>query len=369
MKFVHLADVHLDMPFTSLKNNKELVKRRRLEQKFIFKKAIDLVKAEKAQALFIAGDLFEDKFIQDDTITYVISCLKEIEDVKVYITPGNHDPLIKSSPYNTFEWPENVFIFGNEVGMDSFDDVNIYGLGFEDFEMDSEAVKYIDLSEDDELNNTNNDKNLNHNKSEVIEDNKEKINILVTHGTLDGASHKYHDIKTQWLQKFDYVALGHIHMPKVDDSKIIYPGSLIAGGFDETGEHGLVVGEITKQKLKVKFVKMDDTQFEVKYIDISNCLTPNEVLDKLNLKDRIYKIVLTGIRNIDINTLKEMIAISNKYVCEIEDKTRMDYNLESIATQKTLKGMFTKKMLEEIKNNPADEDKIMREIEYVYNNM
>lgn len=344
MKFVHIADVHLDMPFTSLKNNKDLVKRRRLEQKFIFRKAIDLVKSEKAEVLFIAGDLFENKFVEDDTIFYVISCLKELENVKVYITPGNHDPLIKSSPYNTFEWPDNVFIFSSEVGMDTLDNINIYGIGFEDFEMDSTAVKDIEIEED-------------------------KINILVTHATLDGASHKYHDVKTQWLNKFDYVALGHIHMPKVDNSKIIYPGSLVAGGFDETGEHGLVIGEITKEKLDIEFVKMDDMQFEVKEIDISNCLSPNEVLDKLHLRDNIYKIILTGIRNTDVNTLKEMINISNKQVCEIEDKTRMDYNLESIAKQKTLKGMFTRKMLEAIENNPKEEDKIIKAIEYVYNNM
>lgn len=349
MKFVHLADVHLDMPFTSLRNNKELSKRRRLEQKFIFRKAIDLVKEEQAQVLFISGDLFEDKFVQDDTITYIISCLKEIENTRVYITPGNHDPLIKSSPYNTFDWPENVFIFGSEVGMDTFDEVNIYGLGFDDFEMDSTAVNDI-----------------------VIDDN-EKINILVTHATLDGASHKYHDVKSQWLDKFDYVALGHIHMPKIDGSKIVYPGSLVAGGFDETGEHGLVVGEILKEKneviLKTEFIKMDETEFEIKTVDITNCMSTNEVLDKLNLKDNIYKVELTGIRNIDINALKEMISVTGKYVCEIEDKTRLDYNLHAIATQKTLKGMFTKKMLEEIKNNPENEEKILKAIEYVYNNM
>ena len=142
-----------------------------------------------------------------------------------------------------------------------------------------------------------------------------------------------------------------------------------AMNFDETGEHGLVVGDITKEKLKIKFVKMDDTQFEVKTIDISNCMSPNEVLDKLNLKDNIYKIILTGIRNIDISTLKEIITVSGKYVCEVEDKTKMDYNLEGIAMQKTLKGVFTRKMLEEIKNNPDKEEKIMKAIEYVYNNM
>jgi len=344
MKFVHIADVHLDMPFTSLKNNKELVKRRRLEQKFIFRRAIDFVKEEKADVLLIAGDLFEDKFVEDDTIVYIISCLKEIIDTKVYITPGNHDPLIKSSPYNTFEWPENVFIFGSEIGMDSFDDINIYGLGFDDFEMDSSVIKDLKIEEG-------------------------KINILITHANLDGASHKYHDVKTQWLEKFDYVALGHIHMPKIDKSKIIYPGSLVAGGFDEVGEHGLVVGEITKGKLDVQFIKMDDTQFEVKNMDISNCLSPNEVLDKLNLKDNFYKIIFTGIRNMDMNTLKEIITMSGKNVCEIVDKTRMDYDLDLIASQKTLKGIFTKKMLEELKYNPEKEEQIRNAIEYVYMNL
>lgn len=344
MKFVHLADVHLDMPFTSLKNQRELVKRRRLEQKYIFRKAIDFVKEEMVDVLLIAGDLFEDKFVEDDTIMYVISCLKEIENTKVYITPGNHDPLIKSSPYNTFEWPENVFIFGSEVGMDTFEDVNIYGVGFDNFEMDSDVIKQIEVEEG-------------------------KINILITHGTLDGASHKYHDIKSQWLEKFDYVALGHIHMPKLDGTKIVYPGSLVAGGFDELGEHGLVFGEITKTKLKTKFIKMDDTEFEVKTIDISNCMSPNEVLDKLRLKDSFYKIILTGIRNIDMNTLKEMIMVSGKNVCELVDQTRMDYDLENIAKQKTLKGIFTKKMLEEMKYQPEKEAQIRKAIEYVYMNM
>ena len=87
------------------------------------------------------------------------------------------------------------------------------------------------------------------------------------------------------------------------------------------------------------------------------------------MKDNIYNIILTGVRNIEVNALKEMISLSGKYVCEIEDKTRMDYNLEAIAMQKTLKGVFTKKMLEEIKYNPEKEDKIMKAIEYVYNNM
>ena len=36
---------------------------------------------------------------------------------------------------------------------------------------------------------------------------KSNINILVTHGTLNGSSKKYNDIKETDINKFDYVAL------------------------------------------------------------------------------------------------------------------------------------------------------------------
>ena len=56
-------------------------------------------------------------------------------------------------------------------------------------------------------------------------------------------------------------------------------------------------------------------------------------------------------------------------ICDVIDDTHLDYNFDEIAKQKTLKGIFTKKMLEKIKENPEQESSIMRGIEYVYRNM
>ncbi len=182
MKFVHIADLHLDRPFVSFKGNKDLSKKRRIEQKFAFKKVIDYIKKEKVELLFVSGDLFEQKYVTEDTILYLISCFEEIKDTKVYMVAGNHDPLIKTSPYNIYNWPDNVFIFGNEVGKDTINNIDIYGLGFNDYYMDSNEIKDIKIDEN-------------------------KISILITHGTLNGASKMYHDIKEEWLKKFNYVAL------------------------------------------------------------------------------------------------------------------------------------------------------------------
>lgn len=344
MKFIHFADVHFDMVFSSLKNNKELVKRRRISQKQVFKDVINLAKNQEVDAIFIAGDLFENKYVEDETIKYIISCFDEIPDIKVFITPGNHDPLIKNSPYNTYMWPDNVYIFGNDVGMFEVEDVNIYGFGFDDYEMDNNIVDSIDIDD-------------------------KKTNILITHGNLDGATHQYNDMKTKSLQKFDYVALGHIHMKKIDDSNVIYPGSLLAGGFDELGEHGLVIGEIKDKSLNIEFKKMDPQAFVIKEIDISELKSAQEVVDKLDLKDDIYRVMLTGVRKIDIQEVVEILNNLDVYVSDVIDNSHLEYNFEEIAQQKTLKGIFTKNMLKLLEENPDKEKVILNAIEYIYKNM
>ena len=62
---------------------------------------------------------------------------------------------------------------------------------------------------------------------------------------------------------FDYVALGHIHKKDYnteENQKIVYPGSTISLGFDELGEHGMIVGDVEKNKLETQFIKLDDKQ-------------------------------------------------------------------------------------------------------------
>lgn len=344
MKFIHMADVHFDMIFTSLKGNKDLVKRRRIEQKQAFKESIEYARKEDVDAIFIAGDLFENKFVEDDTIKYIISCFKIVENIPIFIAPGNHDPYINNSPYNNFDWPENVHIFKENVECVEMAGVNVWGVGFQDYTMDSDVVKNIVV---DSL----------------------KVNILIAHANLDGSSHMYNDVKTADLMNFDYVALGHIHLPKIDDSKIIYPGSLIAGGFDELGKHGFVLGDVSKDGLNVEFVEMDKREFCVKEFDISNFETPMEVVDALDLGNDIYRIVLTGVRRVNIKDLIEILKLSDKFICEVVDNTRLDYDFENIINQNNLKGIFTRNILDILNDEPEKQEEVMNAIELVYKNM
>lgn len=346
MKFIHIADIHFDMPMVSLKGDRELIKKRRIEQKQAFRDVIQTAKKEKVDCLFISGDLFEQKFIERSTLEYIVSNFQLIPDVNIFITPGNHDPFIKNSPYETFEWPENVTIFKSEYGMISLEDADIYGVGFENYEMDSDVIKTIQI------------------------EGEEKVNILVTHGNLNGAEHKYHDIKEKDLQKFDYVALGHIHEKKVDTSRIIYPGSLISCGFDEPGKHGYVKGEITKEKCEIEFVPLSYKEFKKIEFDVTNYKTFSDVIDALKLEDDIYKIIFNGTKNFNIEELIEVINGLGKNICEIKDETIMPYDFENIKNQENLKGVFTRKILEEMQEmNEEEKYETFKIIDMIYQMM
>lgn len=340
MKFIHIADLHLDTPLVSLKNNRNLIKKRRAEHKQVWKEVIELAKSEKVDFLFVSGDVFEHKYVEKSTIDYLISSLELIPEVKVLIAPGNHDPNIKNSPYRTYQWPENVTIFDGTIRKISIGDVDIYGFGFEDFELTENKMANFKVDDPD------------------------RINVLVTHGTLNGKS-RYNDLNSGDLNQFDYVALGHIHLPKLDN-KIVYPGALVACGFDECGEHGLVIGNLEKNDVTYEFRNMEHRHYEIVEVDISNAKVVSDVTESLTLKDNIYRIVLKGDRNIDISELSEAIYALSDQICEVRDETHLPFDLEEIAASKNLKGIFTKKMLEYLAAHPEEEDVVMQAIDITY---
>ena len=104
MKFVHIADMHFDSPFIALSDKGNLGDIRRLEQRRVFKKVIEYIKQNKIEYLFISGDLYEHQHIRKSTIEYINNLFKEIENTKIFISPGNHDPYIKDCIYDKYNY-------------------------------------------------------------------------------------------------------------------------------------------------------------------------------------------------------------------------------------------------------------------------
>mgnify|MGYP002542789276 CR=1 FL=1 len=280
MKFVHIADVHFDAPFSTISDRAELGQTRRLEQREAFKKVIEFIKKNNIENLFISGDLYEQLYVRKSTIIFINNLFKEIPNTKIYITPGNHDPYIKASYYNCYEWEKNVKIFTSQVEKIENEDAIIYGFGFDNYEMNKNQL------------------------NEIVIEQSNKPQILITHGTVvSGNDTKgiYNPMSAQELLKkgFDYIALGHIH--KRDE---VYSGSLISLGFDEPGEHGFICGEIINKKLYTKFIKIDNREFVKKEFDVSDIYSEEELIEKLNninTENNLYEINLIGERKFEIN--------------------------------------------------------------------
>ena len=194
MKFVHIADVHFDCPFSSLSVRENLSDNRRLEQRNVLKKVINYIKENDIRYLFIAGDLYENEYVRKGTINYINNLFLEIPNTKIFISPGNHDPYLKNSYYCEYKFSSNVYIFkNNNFECKEFQDVNIYGMGFQDF--------YC--------------KDINYSSINVIQNGKP--NIMIMHASLGSSeeNREYNPVLESKLKSLnmDYIALGHIHKP------------------------------------------------------------------------------------------------------------------------------------------------------------
>lgn len=349
MKFVHIADMHFDSPFTEL-NNSNLCKTRKLEQRKVFKKVIDYIKENNIEYLFIAGDLYEHEYIRKSTIDYINGLFEEIKNTKIYITPGNHDPYVNGSYYESYEWSSNVYICKSELEIIHEKDAYIYMTAFTDFYMNESPINKINIQ------------------------NPNKNNILITHCDLNGNRDEkgfcYNPILETKINalKFDLVAMGHIHKTNFkENNSIIYPGSTISFGFDELGEHGMVVGSIENGKLSTEFVRLDDRIFTKSEFLVDNFLDQEQLIEGLNdLQtdiNKMYEIILIGNRNFGINCREILKLIDNPNILKIKDKTTLGYDIEAISKENNLRGLFVREIIKKYKTGEYTEQEIEKAIE------
>lgn len=369
MKFIHIADVHLDMPFKLLGN---LGEKRRLEQIEAMQKLIEYIKKNNIEYLFISGDFYEHDYIRNTTTKTIIESFSNIPNTKIYISPGNHDPYIKNSEYEKNNWPNNVHIFKNYEVIEE-DNVNIYGYGFTDFYDNG-----IDL-----------------NDIEILENGKK--NIFVIHGDLassessEGVGNNYNPLYLKKLSKlgFDYVALGHIHKSNFkNDNHVLYPGSFLSYRFSDDNA-GAIVGEFKKgytytfsdnhreegfrsneeEQLYLNHISFDDSPFLIEDIDISDVNSKEELVGKINnlkFKENSYiKLIIKGNKNFEFTTNYLLDNINNSNIITIKDESKNTRNLEEIATENTLRGIFVKKALEKITEIKATSSDYKNDPEYL----
>ena len=238
VRIVHAADVHLDTPF----RRHDAALRQRLQQagREAFSALIDLTLEEHADALLIAGDLFDNEWLTITTERVLTSELARLTDagVTVVYATGNHDPGRANYRAARISWPTTNF--------------HLHG---------SRTPRRIPINRGGECigwvvaaghQTTHESTNL---AASFPPAPGPQPSVGLVHADVGGAQGAAADeagnvyapaALSDLDPSYDYWALGHIHKRQRlrEDSPAWYPGNLQGRDFGETGAKGTLVVDL-----------------------------------------------------------------------------------------------------------------------------
>ena len=202
-----------------------------------------------------------------------------------------------------------------------------------------------------------------------------RINIVTLHGqevpTAGKTDAEVIPLPMYRDRGIDYLALGHIHAPKIEklDSRCTYSycGCLEGRGFDEVGERGFNLLDITNDGINVTFVPFAKrTVFDIS-VDVSDCENSGDVIttvrdfasskgiaDKDMLKVRLSgKVPLDT--EFDLNYITQNLS-EEYFFIKVLDETESLIDFESFAFDKSLKGEFVRLLKQEAEKGALSEE-------------
>ncbi len=252
MKFLHLADLHIGKrvnEFSMLE-----------DQKYILNKILSIIDKEEPEVILIAGDVYDKSIPAVEGITLFDEFLTGLHrrNKTVCIVSGNHDSAERLNFAGNIIKEDGIYMAGvyknpiDKVNLeDEYGKVTIYLLPFvkpavvrkqyEAVESYHDAVKAV--LEDTEIDSSERNVLISHqfviNGTEMPEESDSETKSV---GGLD-----YVDVSV--FEKFDYVALGHLHRAqKIKRETIRYAGSPLKYSFSEIRQKKSVVLVDLKEK-------------------------------------------------------------------------------------------------------------------------
>ena len=326
MKLIHCADLHLDSPMESnLPADK--ARERRNEILFTFSELVRHADENGADAILIAGDLFDSKRTTKKTEQYVLNLIEQHPNLNFFYLAGNHDSGNNLSLNGAL--PENLYTFRNDWTSYALGDVYISGSECPDPDT-------LDLPED-------------------------KVNVVLLHGQQKESNTTDRDVipfKKYKGKHIDYLALGHLHGYReaaLDDRGVAcYSGCLEGRGFDECGSKGYVLVEIEHGRVTHTFVPFARRTLHEISCDLSDCESQLEAENALlAATERIpasdlVKVILTGENHprqlVDLTQLSQLLS-ERFYFAKLTDRTRLQIHPQDYIHDVSLKGEFVRRVM------------------------
>ena len=301
VKFLHTADWHIGRKL----QGKDLLE----DQQYVMNNLISKIDETKPDFLIIAGDLYDRSVPSKEATTLLQELLVKINiecNIPIFAISGNHDSRERLAIGEAWFSKHKFYLhtrLNQAFDKITIEDTDIYLLPyFEPFE----AREYF---EDATLTTHNSA------TKRVIDEiykniDMSKTNILVAHtfvsGGLETDSEReisvgtVENVAVEIFEKFDYVALGHLHNPNaIKEERIKYSGSPMAYSFSEaTQTKGMRLVELTKEIFTEEFISLEQ---KCKLHNIST--TYEEVFTKVfqqnfDCKNDYFSMELSGMEGV-----------------------------------------------------------------------
>jgi len=330
LRFLHAGDFHLDSPFSSLSPKQAAMARE--EQRALLERFRELATLRRVDLIFLSGDLFDGARIYPETIEALQQMLGSIP-AEVFISPGNHDPYIQTSPYACLPWPTNVHIFRDlrvkAIPLPALG-CTVYGSAFtESTRMDS-PLTGLSLSGDG-------------------------LQLGCFHADLGKKFSRYGPLNLEDLAAcgLHFAALGHVHarseLNRAGATYYAYPGCVQGRGFDECGDKGVYVGNIEEDgAVSLEYVSLCLRQYQSLVLDLGGRSAKERLLSILPQEPTgdIGRIFLRGERyesELPMAALHQL-AAPLYYSIALLDESEAARSLWSREQEESLCGLFLREM-------------------------
>ncbi|WP_071131845.1 metallophosphoesterase family protein [Enterococcus timonensis] len=297
MKILQVSDLHLDRPFSSIVDpSPALQEVLRQENQKSLEKIIEIALVNNVDLVIFAGDTFHKPQIHLATQAKFIKGLQQLEqaNIQVVMTFGNHDYYTPERFW--FSWPDNVHLFTAEKV-----EQLVLNLGEEQVVVNGFSYQHPQL---------------NHDFSADFPERTSDLTIGIYHGGEKKVGEVYAPFVLENLKKrrYDYFALGHIHVPQVlsFDPPIIYAGTPVGHSKKETQVKGVVLVDLAKNRpAKWTFMSVANISYEKKYLPLVNKETTTilpeilaflKQLVNVNEQWQILHLVITALPDLDISS-------------------------------------------------------------------
>jgi DNA repair exonuclease SbcCD nuclease subunit len=269
--FIHTADLHLDSPFSGLRQVDGEIADLLKDATFrAFDNVVDLALKNEVDFLLVAGDVYDAADRSLRAQLKFADGLKKLANagIRSFVCHGNHDPL--DGWIASLQWPEEVHIFGSE-----FETVSV-ALGGEDVVL-IHGISYPHSQIDDSFG-----RGFKRQGSQPFQ-----IGLFHCSVGSDPAHETYapRTLSELVAANLDYWALGHVHRHRVlkdGHPFITYPGTTQGRHIRETGPRGCLLVQVSGSgEVSARFEPVDCVRWSSSELQIDDLETEGDLLEAL----------------------------------------------------------------------------------------